>query len=218
MKGRWIDLGRMAYAEALAVQERVAAEVVDGSPDTLLLVEHDPVYTLGAGFHDANLLLTPEEYARRGIAVTRTGRGGDVTYHGPGQLVAYPIFDLKRHGQDLHRWLRGLEEALILALAEYGVEARRFPPHTGVWVADRKVASIGVKVRRWVSMHGVALNCCNDLTPFQWIVPCGIQEYGMTSLSELLGRHTPPSEVAPAVLRGLARAFDLDGFEPAPVP
>lgn len=181
------DWGRVPFREAYARQVAYVEEVRAGTrPDTLVFVEHDPVFTLGANFHEENLLLPREEYAERGFDLVKTDRGGDVTYHGPGQLVAYPIFDLTSRGRDLHRWLRELEEVVIRTLAEFGIEGRRFPPHTGVWVGDRKIAAIGIKVRRWVSFHGIALNVANDLSPFDLIVPCGIRGYGVTGLSDLL--------------------------------
>ena len=120
-----------------------------------------------------------------------------MTYHGPGQLVAYPVFNLTRHGKDLHKWMRDLEETVIQTLAHYNLEGTRFPPNTGVWIEDRKVCAIGVKVRKWTSMHGLALNCNNDLTPFNLIVPCGIHDYGVTSLTQELNRNIPTSEVKP---------------------
>jgi len=187
-----LDLGRMGYRPAWDVQRQVAEEVIAGGEDTLILVEHDPVLTLGASFHESNLLLQVSEYEKRGIEVVRTDRGGDVTYHGPGQLVVYPIFDLKRHGQDLHRWMRDLEEAVIVSLREFGIEGWRFSPHTGVWVGSQedplKVAAIGVKVRKWVSLHGIALNCDNDLKEFDLIVQCGIVGHGVTSVSATISR------------------------------
>lgn len=202
------DLGRMAHAEAYQEQLRVHEQVRSGAqPDTLLFVEHDPVLTLGANFHESNLLLSAEEYARRGIAIERTDRGGDVTYHGPDQLVIYPIFDLNRHGRDLHRWLRDLEEAVILALASFGVEGRRFAPHTGVWVEDRKIAAIGIKVKQWVNLHGIALNCCNDLSVFEWFIPCGIEGYGVTSLTECAGRPIELEDAKVAAVRAFGEVF-----------
>ncbi len=206
---RILDLGKTDYGPAWDIQKDVAEEVVGGGEDTLILVEHAPVLTLGASFHEENLLMTPEEYRRRGIEVVRTDRGGDVTYHGPGQLVIYPVFNLKRHGQDLHKWMRDLEEAVIVLLDQVGLSGLRFAPHTGVWLRPqsdsgqaplRKVAAIGVKVRKWVSIHGVAINCNNDLSPFGLIVPCGIIGYGVTSLSESLGRSFSVQDAkAPAV-------------------
>lgn len=204
---RILDLGRMRYEPAWEEQKAVWDDVRAGGDDTLILVEHEPVLTLGAGFHSENLLFSVEEYGRRGIEVVTTDRGGDVTYHGPGQLVAYPIFDLKRHGQDLHRWMRDLEEAVIVSLREWGLEGGRFAPHTGVWVEGRKVCAIGVKIRQWVSLHGIALNCDNDLSPFELIVPCGIRDYGVTSVSRLAGRSVSVADAKGAVVRGFESVF-----------
>lgn len=200
----------MGYGHAVEIQRETLDEVAAGGAESLLYVEHDPVLTLGSNFHDGNLLLSSEQYAKMGIEVVRTDRGGDVTYHGPGQLVAYPIFDLNRHGRDLHKWLRDLEEAVIVALAHFGLEGVRFPPHTGVWIKDRKICAMGVKVKRWVSMHGIALNCSNDLGAFELIVPCGIQGYGVTSLSRELGRDVTPPEVQPVLTAAFERIFGLD--------
>ena len=204
------NIGRLTYDAALAVQtERQQAVIAGEAGSTLFLVEHEPVITLGANFHRENLRLSLDEYAALGIAIEETGRGGDVTYHGPGQLVAYPVFDLRHFGQDLHRWMRDLEEVFIRAVNEFGLTARRFPTHTGVWVGDGKVAAIGVKVSRWVSIHGVALNCDADLSPFETIVPCGIQGFGVTSLSTELGREVSIAEAEPAVLRGFESVFGI---------
>ncbi|MCX7799743.1 MAG: lipoyl(octanoyl) transferase LipB [Fimbriimonadales bacterium] len=204
------DLGTTPYQACFELQRRLAALVASGErPPTLLLVQHPPVLTLGASFHEENLLLPTELYRELGIEVCRTDRGGDVTYHGPGQLVAYPIFPLELAGRDLHRWLRELEETLIRTVAAFGLAGRRFPPHTGVWVGDRKIAAIGVKVRRWVSYHGIALNCDNDLSPFQWIVPCGIRDYGVTSLSEECGRRVECGEAARAFAEAVQVVFGL---------
>ncbi len=199
-----LDLGRMAFGPCYELQLRHVEEVLAGGRDRLLLVEHDPVLTLGANFHESNLLLPRDEYAARGIEVVPTDRGGDVTYHGPGQLVAYPVFSLERRRRDLHRWLRDLEEVVIQTLAGYGVAGRRFPPHTGVWVEDLKMCAIGIKVRRWVSFHGLALNCDNELSPFDLIVPCGIEGYGVTSLSQRVGRRVSVDEVKPRLIEAFA--------------
>jgi lipoyl(octanoyl) transferase len=214
-----VRLGRMPYVPCWELQREYHRKVLSGElPDTLLLVEHDPVLTLGANFHEENLLLKPEEYERRGIEVVRTDRGGDVTYHGPNQLVMYPIFDLRDHGRDLHRFIRNLEETMIVALREFGLEAYRFPPNTGVWVNERKIAAIGIKVSRWVSLHGIALNCNNDLSPFSLIVPCGIKEYPVTSLTRECGREVTVEEATAPAIRAFAEVFDLtfSAFDAAP--
>lgn len=203
---RW---GRVPYAEAWQRQIALNDEVQAGSPDTLVFVEHPPVLTLGASFQPENLLLSQDEYHRRGIEIHRTDRGGDVTYHGPNQLVIYPIFDLSRHGRDLHRWLRNLEETMIVTCREFGVAAERFPPHTGAWVEGRKIAAIGIKVRRWVSLHGIALNCDLDLDVFSLFVPCGIRTHGVTSLTECTGRKVSVAEAEPVVIAAFAEVFGV---------
>ncbi len=207
--GTWRDLGRLSYRDALAIQLDHHAEVVKGAPDCLLMVEHEPVFTMGAATQAQNLLLTPGEYAAQGFQLEPTDRGGDVTYHGPGQLTIYPIFDLNRHGKDLHLWLRNLEEAMILVLAELGVQGRRFAPHTGAWVGDEKVAAIGVKVKRWVNLHGIGLNVNLDPAPFRLIVPCGIQAYGVTSLTEVAGRDVTMDEAKQLSLRAFSEVFNI---------
>lgn len=206
-----LDLGLAGYQESWDTQVRLAQSVLEGDDDTLVFVEHPPVLTLGASFHEDNLLLSIEKYREFGIEVVRTDRGGDVTYHGPGQLVVYPVFDLRRHGQDLHRWMRDLEQAVIEAIAEFEILGHRFPPHTGVWTGfgpgQKKIAAIGVKVRKWVSIHGIALNCDNNLAAFELIVPCGIVGYGVTSLSRETNRAIGPGEAKGAVERAFRKVF-----------
>lgn len=204
---RVLDLGRKSYGDTLAIQLATFDEVEAGGPDTLILVEHDPVLTLGANFHESNLLFTREEYEARGIEVTRTDRGGDVTYHGPGQLVIYPIFNVAHHGRDLHRWMRDLEETMIVVTRAFGLEPRRFAPHTGVWIGDRKIAAIGVKMRRWINLHGIALNVEQTPAAFSLIVPCGIQGFGVTSLSEELGRPVSLAEARTTTVRAFEQVF-----------
>lgn len=206
-----VDLGTMAYRPCAELQAEVLVAVADGRiPSTLLLVEHLPVLTLGASFHAENLLLRPDQYAEMGIQVETTDRGGDVTYHGPGQRVAYPIFNVAELGKDLHKWLRDLEEAVICCLGHWGLVGYRFPPHTGVWVDGKKVCAIGIKVKRWVSMHGIAMNCNNDLSPFDAIVPCGIRDFGVTSLTRLVGRDVPVDEATPILVSAFEEVFGLD--------
>jgi lipoate-protein ligase B len=195
---------------AWEVQRRIQAEVQSGTRgDTLVFVEHPHVLTLGANSHEENLLLSREQYAERGISVVRTDRGGDVTYHGPRQLVIYPIFDLRRYGRDLHKWLRDLEEAIIQACASFGLKGTRSSVNTGVWIADRKVAAIGIKVSKWVSIHGIALNCDNDLSPFELIVPCGIQSHGVTSLTMEAGKRIGIEEAKPKVVEAFENVFEI---------
>ena len=180
-------------------------------PDTLLLLEHPPTITLGRGSHEADLLTDEASLRARGIGVERVDRGGEVSYHGPGQLVGYPILDLRGHGQDLHRYLRDLEEVLIRTLGVWGLEGKRVPGRTGVWVQDRKIAAIGIKVSRWVSMHGWALNITTDLTPFREdFVPCGIRDRDVISLAELLGDRCPVrAEVESTAVSAFAEVFDV---------
>ena len=180
-----LDLGRRPYGEVLELQRALCRQRMAGElqEDLLLLVEHDPVITLGRGTRPSSLLLPPAELARRGFEVAEVERGGDVTYHGPGQLVGYPILDLREHREDLHWYLRQLEGALIAALAALGVAAERSPGLTGVWTQGRKIASLGIHVKQWVTFHGFALNVSTDLRAFEAIVPCGIEGVVMTSVA-----------------------------------
>jgi lipoyl(octanoyl) transferase len=206
-----VEPGRVPYGEALALQRDLARRVAAGAaPDTLILCEHPPVVTLGRASRPAHLLLPRDELVRRGVEVVDTERGGDVTYHGPGQLVGYPVLDLRRHGQDLHRYLRALEEVLIRAAAGFGVEAVRAPGKTGVWVGDRKLASIGIHVSRWVSWHGFALNVTEESLPgFDLIVPCGLAGVRMTALELGAGRPVRLAEAATTVVEAFRATFHL---------
>jgi lipoate-protein ligase B len=184
------DLGRQPYAETLELQRALCRLRMSGelAQDLLLLVEHEPVVTLGRGTRVSSLPLDPAELRRRGLDVAEVERGGDVTYHGPGQLVGYPILQLQEHRTDLHWYLRQLEATLIGALAGLGLLAERRAGLTGVWTGDRKIASIGIHVKQWVTFHGFALNVDTDLRPFELIVPCGIEGVIMTSVARELGR------------------------------
>lgn len=201
LRVRWV--GRLTFEDALQLQEKLVAEKrADRSlADELLLLEHEPVYTIGR---------TPDQSSLRGEGhlphpLFPINRGGQATYHGPGQLIGYPIFDLRKYGQDLHRYLRWLEELLIETLADIGITATTRPGLTGVWVEGRKIASIGVGVRHWITMHGFALNVCGDLSPFDHIVPCGIANVTMTSIEKETGRERSVSEVASQVEKISAR-------------
>ena len=192
---RW--LGRIPFADALALQEEVVARKRAGQSlgDELFLLEHDPVYTIGR---------TPDQSSLRGAGhlphpLFPINRGGQATYHGPGQLIGYPIIDLRRCGQDLHRYLRWLEDLLVETLAEAGISAATRSGLTGVWIDDRKIASIGVGVRHWITMHGFALNVCGDLAPFNHIIPCGIANVSMTSIEKETGESCTVQEVAARV-------------------
>lgn len=215
MKLKVIELGLISYAEAFELQKRYTEERRAGRiPDTLLLLEHPPTITLGRNADRTHILSSPEELKTEGIAVCDTDRGGDVTYHGPGQLVGYPILDLHRlpHTPDLHGYLRRIEETLIRALARFGIDGGRFPGYTGVWVEAAppvKIAAIGIRVSRWITRHGFALNVSPRLDPFASIVPCGIHDYGVTSMSVQLKREISVGEVAPTVLDCFCEVFGL---------
>jgi lipoate-protein ligase B len=197
-----VDLGLIEYAQALTWQEELLRLRCQGEGgDTLLLLEHPPVFTLGRG-GDERHLLNP-----RHVPVYRVGRGGDVTFHGPGQLVGYPILDLTRHGRDVHAYLRALEAVLIAVLAEYGLRAQRKDGLTGVWVGEKKIASLGVGVRRWVTYHGFALNVDPDLSYFADIVPCGLAGIRMTSMAQLLKRPIALATVKTLVAETFASYF-----------
>ncbi len=214
-----LRLPQIGYGEGLELQRRLLEERRAGSrPDTLLLLSHPPVVTVGRGSSPGHVLLPEDELLRRGIALWETDRGGDVTFHGPGQVVGYVIFDLREHGQDLHRFLRRMEEAILRALAAFGLEGGRIPGLTGVWVGGRKVCAIGIKVSRWVSMHGFALNVSTDLSYFDVIVPCGIADRGVTSLAALLGHAVDRRQVENALANAFAREFGLEPWEESPDP
>lgn len=205
------DLGRIAYDECADLQGRLAAEVAAGrAEEALLLLEHPPVYTVGRSGTAASIL----DPAVRTVAVNR---GGDVTWHGPGQLVGYPVVDLGRRGRDLHCYLRFLEEVLIAVAADYGAAAWRVPGRTGVWTTRGKLASIGVGVRRWVTMHGFALNVTNDLAPFTRISPCGIVDCPVTTLERLCGRPVGLDDVKRSVA-GIFEHLVDDWLPPAAPP
>jgi lipoyl(octanoyl) transferase len=221
---RVTSLGTMSYAAALEVQRAAARARIDGTlaDDLLLLVEHPAVVTTGRSTKAANVLLTPEAFAARGVELFDVDRGGDVTFHGPGQLVGYPIVDLQNHKADLHWYLRQLETALIRALASWGIVAAQNPGLTGVWTSGRKIASIGVHARQWITWHGFALNVTTDLSYFDMLVPCGIANVTMTSIEQELLRRDANTCLAPspalaeeareAVIAGLADTF---GWAPA---
>jgi len=188
-----VGLGRMGYDEALQLQRAAANARIDGRlrRDLLFLVEHPPVITLGRGFKGETMTTPVDQLRRRGIDVFEIERGGDITFHGPGQIVGYPIFDLHEHRPDLHHFLRRLEEVIIRAVGEFGIDAERRDGLTGVWTKGRKLASIGLHVKKWVTWHGFAINVTTDLTFFDLIIPCGIEGVQMTSLQRELGENAP---------------------------
>jgi len=205
-----LDLGLERYAVTLARQEELVRERIQGAvPDTLILVEHPQVVTLGRAKQRGNLLLDPAVLLARGIEFFEVTRGGDVTYHAPGQLVGYPIFDLRQHGQDVLKFCRGMEAALIDALVEFGIAAHAIPGKAGVWVGDKKIASLGISVRHWVTFHGFALNVSTDLAGFEVIRPCGEEPGVVTSMGALLGKPVSMEEVRRAVAGRFAEVFSL---------
>jgi lipoyl(octanoyl) transferase len=208
-------LGLIGYERALDLQRELVDRRKRGEiPDQLLLLEHPDVITLGVKTRNdrTHVLESDASLAEKGIALFETGRGGDVTYHGPGQLVGYPILDLNPHRRDVHRYVRDLEETLIEAVATFGIAAGQVPGLTGIWVdtpdGQSKLAAIGVRISRWVTSHGFALNVNTDLSRFGLIVPCGIADKGVTSMERLLGRRLPMDEVAHAVEQAFTAVFD----------
>ena len=207
-------LGRIDYDAGLALQQQLVEDRRAGRiGDTLLLLEHPPVITLGVKTRgkQTNVVATAGALEDAGVTVHETGRGGDVTYHGPGQLVGYPIFDLKPDRCDVHQYVRDLEEALIVAMRRFGIAGGRVKGLTGVWVGpqgrEEKLAAIGVRISRWITSHGFALNVAPDLSHFDLIVPCGIADRGVTSLARLVGHDVPMADVEDAVVDGMTQVF-----------
>jgi lipoyl(octanoyl) transferase len=204
-------LGLVAYGEALEVQRTlVEARKADRIPDQLLLLQHPPVITLGAKVRNdrSHVLATDEALGEAGVSLFEAGRGGDVTYHGPGQLVGYPILDLRPDRCDVHRYVRDLEEVLIRAVRRHGIASTRSAGLTGTWVGDRKLAAIGVRIARWVTSHGFALNVSTNLSHFGLIVPCGITDKGVTSIEELVPSPVTMAAVERAVIDAFSEVFD----------
>lgn len=215
-------LGRIPYGQAHELQQQLQDARIAGTiPDTLLLLEHEPVITLGRAAKIGNVLLAREMLAARGIDLHETGRGGDVTYHGPGQLVGYPILDLAPDRQDVRRYVKDLEQLMIDVCADHGLPAERIEGLNGTWLrssdlGDRKIGAIGVRISRWVTMHGFALNVTTDLSHFALIVPCGIRDKGVTSMERELDRRIPLEDVMDVVERRFAALFDAE-LEHAPL-
>ena len=202
------DLGLLEYQQAWDLQNKFAAEIARSErPDTLLLLEHPHTYTFGRRGKPENLLWDEKKLAENGVAVHWVDRGGDVTYHGPGQIVVYPILDLNNYFLDVHRYLRSIEEVIIQTLVKFGISAGREKEMTGVWVQGEKIAAIGVKVSRWVTMHGFALNVNTDLEKFNRIIPCGIFHKGVTSMQKILGQVLPFQSVQEALVYSFANVF-----------
>ena len=218
MHARVIHLGETPYADALALQRELAAAVKEGTaPDTVILLEHPPVVTVGRRTDEGEIHVPTDA----GVQVVETDRGGKSTFHGPGQLVCYPILDLNRHGRDVRKYCRDLEEALIGTLAAFGLEGERIEGLTGVWLTrpPRKIASIGVHISRWVTTHGYALNVDLDPAPFtEWITACGLEDAAFTTIARELGRPLTVDEVRPAAAASLAEVFGLEPVEAADLP
>lgn len=210
-------LGRVPYAEAVALQESARDAIRGGlAGDRFLLVEHPPVFTLGRNAHREDVTASPAWLASRGIEIFETDRGGKVTYHGPGQLVGYPVVNLSPDRRDIRKYVHSLQEVLVRTLADYGLQAegRREQPEIGVRVGDAKIASLGIHIKRWITTHGFALNVTTDLAHFAGIVPCGLEGVRMASIESLTGRRPPLSEVAG---RCVAHFCDVLGYGPCPV-
>ncbi|MBO8168934.1 MAG: lipoyl(octanoyl) transferase LipB [Thermoanaerobacteraceae bacterium] len=209
--GYFLDIGFTDYMEAYLIQQTLQRMRIAGAiKDTLILVEHAPVLTIGRSGGRQNILATEEMLERQGISVCEVERGGDITYHGPGQLVGYPIIDLKMRGRDLHRYVRQLEEVIIRTLNCYSIIAGRKDGYPGVWVGNRKIAALGVAVKKWVTMHGFALNITCNLEHFQLIVPCGISGYGVTSMVDVLGQEPDFDAVSRIVRDKFAEVFEVE--------
>ena len=207
------QFGLLDYDEGLRLQcQRVAQRKAAEIPDSLLLLEHPHVYTLGRNAKREHLLVSPERLISLKAQVFETNRGGDITYHGPGQLVGYPIFDLTQHRRDISWYMRSLEEVFMSVAADYGVRAIRIPGAAGVWVGDAKLVAMGVHVSRWVTSHGFAFNVNTDLDYFDWIVPCGLRDKGVTSLEKILGHRVEMDEVIERVIDHFARTFGFETF------
>ena len=204
-------LGLVSYDDALALQRTLVEDRrADRVPDLLLLLQHPPVLTLGVRGGRSNIVVPAERLRALGIEVRETGRGGDVTYHGPGQVVGYPILDLRPDRCDVHRYVRDLEEVMIRASADYGVAAGRVKGLTGAWVGAEKIGAIGVRISRWITSHGFAFNVTTDLEHFELIVPCGIADRGVTSLARAAGRKIPLVEVKASLARHFAGVFERE--------
>lgn len=211
-KEAWIiNLDTVPYDEAFALQKRlVTMRSQDAICDTLILLEHPPVFTVTRKATRKNILASPDELEDQGISLCETNRGGDITYHGPGQIVGYPIMNLKDHGKDLHKYIRNIEEILISLLMDYGISAHRDKANPGVWIGDDKIAAIGIAVKSsWTTMHGFAFNVNPDLKHYSLIVPCGLTNKGVTSLSKLLDTPIHMEEVREKLIHHYAEVFNL---------
>ena len=208
------NLGMVDFAEASQLQSELIEQRRAGKiPDVILFLQHRPVITIGAFGGEQNIMVPRDVLEKEGISVTHTDRGGDVTYHGPGQLVGYPILDLKTRGHDVHQYVHDLEEVMIRTLDDYSIEAHRDTDYPGVWVGQEKICALGIRVAHWVTKHGFALNVNNDLKPFSYINPCGIVDRGVTSMRQLLGQELEIRDVINSMIRHFSVVFDTNVHE-----
>ncbi|MEI7906763.1 MAG: lipoyl(octanoyl) transferase LipB [Bacteroidota bacterium] len=206
-----VNIGRTKYADAWELQKQIfSARLAQRIGDVLILTEHDPVFTLGKGADENHLLANTQELNEKKIDMFWIDRGGDVTFHGPGQIVGYPILDLNQHYLDIHRYLRELEEMIIRTLNDYGIDSGREKEFTGVWVKNEKIAALGVKVSKWITMHGFAFNVNTDLTFFDRIIPCGIFHKGITSLQNVLGKTIEIADVHQHLIKHFSNIFSFE--------
>jgi lipoyl(octanoyl) transferase len=215
MNAYHLNLGIKDYKQTWDLQKQIHLyKQKNPYDDVIITVEHPPVYTLGKTGSTNHVLLSENQMAKQGISYYEIDRGGDITYHGPGQLVVYPIFDLNNHYNDTHRYLRDLEETVIRTLKDYGITSRRDEEFTGVWVGSEKICAIGIKVSRWITMHGLAFNINNDLSYFDKIIPCGIFHKGITSLAAILNKETSITDVSKKILTKFKEVFGFDQITP----
>jgi lipoyl(octanoyl) transferase len=209
-----LDLGKAGYKEVWELQKRIHHSKRTGfADDVIITVEHEPVYTLGKTGSRDHILISDKEMNEKGISYYEIDRGGDITYHGPGQLVVYPIIDLNNYYKDTHRYLRELEETVILTLNELGIDSYREEEFTGVWVDDEKICAIGIKVSRWITMHGLAFNINTDLSYFDKIIPCGIFHKGVTSIEKILGKKLDLQKIQDLFLKNFIKVFKIESTE-----
>ena len=208
---RAYNLGLIEYGKALQLQDNlVSARLAGAIPDTILVLQHLPVVTLGVSSHESDIIVNRQWLESKGIEIFRTDRGGGVTFHAPGQLVVYPIFDLKTRGKDLHLFVRNLEQAVIRTLKVFSINGYIDPQYPGVWVDNKKVCALGIRLIHWISKHGLALNIDNDLGPFSYLIPCGITHRQVTSMSQILGCSLSFKEIAACLLEQFAGSFDIN--------
>ena len=216
-----IQPGRVRYQPAYDLQMQLVSEIKNSPDDPrayLILLEHEPVLTLGRRSEDKDLLVSAEHLRRRGIEVHEIDRGGKITYHGPGQIVGYPVIPLLGERRDVYKYLRSMEQILIDVLAGFDIAAERAPEYTGVWVGDEKIAAIGIGLTRWITFHGFALNVCTDLDAFDVITPCGIPDKSVTSMKKLLGRDVDLQSVRDAIISAFHKEFEFDAMVPISAP